>query len=231
MSRLGKKVKELRIAKGLSPKALGKKAGVSESFVLEVEDGRRILNESLANRLSKVLGSNLNENGDFYTADQEPVKAAPRKPITEERQKPQQDLKSSAPAPQWEHAFSSIIKDVPVFDQNMTRVVTHKKLVLQDNKVEGIPADKAFYIQLEEEHTAVHKLKKGDLVLLQKAAEIQSPGVYLIHYQNALRICEVKPLNSSLLLIGSGRGTLTSETAAIKDVTIMGRCIKAEVRL
>jgi transcriptional regulator with XRE-family HTH domain len=50
MSRLGQKVKEIRIKKGLTPKALAKKAGVSESFLLEAEDGRKILNDGLVNR-------------------------------------------------------------------------------------------------------------------------------------------------------------------------------------
>ncbi|HBG75412.1 MAG TPA: DNA-binding protein, partial [Clostridiales bacterium] len=47
MNRLGQKVKEARIKKGWTPKALAKKAGISESYLLEAEDGKKIMNENL----------------------------------------------------------------------------------------------------------------------------------------------------------------------------------------
>jgi transcriptional regulator with XRE-family HTH domain len=241
MSRLGQKVKEFRTKKGLTPKVLAKKAGVSESFILEVEEGRKILNDSLVNRLSKILGVNLNENGDFYasvmeeTAERRTVSAPAAKSaasrVTAGSAAARAAAPSAPPSPIWEQAFSAVIKDVPVYDQNMSRVLFHKKLVIQDNKVEGIPMDKAFYIQIEDADRNTLKLNKGDLVFVQKVSELQKAGVYVIHYQDTIRICEVKPLNSSLLLLGSSRGTLATETANIKAVTVMGKCVRAEAAL
>lgn len=244
MSRLGQKIKELRTARGLSPKELGKKAGVSESYILEVEQGTRILNESLVTRLSKVLGVNLNENGDFYNPSDDDSNE--RKPRTVGHGKPQVDngarntdksgslhsnASGSAPSPQWESAFSNVIKDVPVYSQDMSAIVSRKKLVIEDNKVEGIPADKAFYIRIDESAEGSLKLKSGDTVLVHKTAELQTSGVYVINYHERIRICEAKPLNNNLILLGSGRGTLASETAAVKEVTVLGKCVKAEISL
>ena len=47
MSRLGKKVRTTRIQKGMTPKQLAQKLGVAERFIIEVEEGRRILNDVL----------------------------------------------------------------------------------------------------------------------------------------------------------------------------------------
>ncbi|MBE3101713.1 MAG: helix-turn-helix transcriptional regulator [Firmicutes bacterium] len=234
MSRIGQKVKEIRTAKGLSPKVLGKKAGVSESFILEVEDGRRILNEGLITRLSKVLEVNLNEIGDFYSPTTDGVED--NSPMTSKdarvpMSKTHIQTPVAPPSPQWEHAFSNIIKDVPIYNQSMSKVLNHKKLVIQDNKVEGVPMDKAFYLQIEDANMDTLRFKKGDLILIHKISEIQGAGVYLINYQDNMRISEIKPLNNNLLLLGSHRGTLAAETAALKEVTILGKCIKAEVGL
>jgi transcriptional regulator with XRE-family HTH domain len=240
MSRLGQRVKEIRIKKGLTPKALAKKAGVSESFLLEAEDGRKILNDSLVNRLSKILEVNLNENGDFYASVTEEFQerkaaAAAKAPARSTAANTAAAVKSAAPseppAPQWEQAFSAVIKDVPVYDQNLSKVLYHKKLVIQDNKVDGIPMDKAYYIQIENSEMNTLKFKKGDLVFVHKVGDLQNAGVYVIRYQDAVRICEVKPLNSSLLLLGANRGALATETANIKEVTIVGKCVRAEVSL
>jgi transcriptional regulator with XRE-family HTH domain len=238
MSRLGLEVKKIRIKKGLTPKALAKKAGVSESFLLEVEDGRKILNDNLVNRLSKILGVNLNENGDFYASVKEETEkrksaaasvsgATARIAAAAERQG---HTPAVSPAPQWEQAFSAVIKDVPVYDPDLSKVLFQKKLVIQDNKVEGIPMEKAFFIRIEDADMDMPKFKKGDLILVHKSGDIQNAGVYVIHYRDRVRISEVKPLSGNLYLLGN-RGTLAAETASSKDIKVIGKCIRAEITL
>ncbi len=236
MSRLGQRVRDIRLKKGLTTKAVAKKLGVSESYLMEVEDGRRILNENLVNRLSKVLGVSLSENGDFFGAAAEEtleIKAASTAKTKGNLAAPKKQVNtpSSPPAPQWEQAFSAIIQDVPVYNQSLSKVLFNKKLVIQDKKVEGIPTDKAFYIQIENTGTNALNYKKGDLILAQKTSDIQTAGTYVIDYQDTIRICEIKPLSNNLLLLGSKKGTLATETANVKEVTVVGKCIRAEIML
>ena len=56
MTRLGETIKAARLKAKMTPKALARKCGVSESFVNEVEQGRRILSDDQAQRMLKVLG-------------------------------------------------------------------------------------------------------------------------------------------------------------------------------
>ena len=53
MSRVGEKVKNIRSSSGMTQKQLGKKLGVSESFINEVEAGRKVINQNLIDRLSR----------------------------------------------------------------------------------------------------------------------------------------------------------------------------------
>ena len=56
MSRLGDEVARMRQAKGLTQKQLAKQAGVAEAYIQDVESGKRVMNDQLASRISKLLG-------------------------------------------------------------------------------------------------------------------------------------------------------------------------------
>ncbi|MEL7598249.1 MAG: helix-turn-helix transcriptional regulator, partial [Clostridiaceae bacterium] len=45
MSRIGDKIKEVRLSSKLTEKQLAKKLGVAESFIKDVELGRKVANE------------------------------------------------------------------------------------------------------------------------------------------------------------------------------------------
>jgi len=235
MSRLGQKLKDIRTKKGMSQKELAKKAGVTEKFIMEVEEGRRILNESLVTRLSKILGANLNENGDFYASLEEKraeIKQTDYAKPSNSGPAYKAAVPVQAPAPQWEQAFSSVICEVPVYDYNLANVVTSKKLVIQDNKVEGIPTDKAFYIQVDDKPGESPLFQKGSLVLIHRVSEISKAGMYLIRRQDKTEICEAKPLDSKRLLLGSPKGgPLSTEAVNVREITVMGRCVWVETVL
>ena len=193
MNRLGQKVKEARIKKGWTPKALAKKAGISESYLLEAEDGKKIMNENLVHRISKILKVNLNEGGDIYASAQETGNKEPAGAVRRESENApfparHAHIPAQATAPQWEQAFSTVLKDVQVYTQDLSGVLCQKKLVIQDNKVEGIPMDRAFFVRIEQETDLDRpKLRKGDLVLVQKTGAIDTAGVYIARFRNRVR--------------------------------------------
>ena len=61
MSRVGEKIKEARLKSGMSQKVLAKKLGVAEKFINEVEMGRRVAQESLIDKASKILSADFND--------------------------------------------------------------------------------------------------------------------------------------------------------------------------
>lgn len=63
MARVGEELKKSRLEANMSMKQVAKKLGVSESFVNEVELGRRIVNEDLIKRFSKVFNKKIGSMG------------------------------------------------------------------------------------------------------------------------------------------------------------------------
>ena len=61
MSRIGDKIRNARQVKKMTQKQLAKKLGVSEKFINEVEIGKRIANQDIIDRLSKILGKEIND--------------------------------------------------------------------------------------------------------------------------------------------------------------------------
>ena len=87
MSRLGDTIKQERLRAGWSHKQLAKKSGVSEKFLMEVEAGTRIIADTQATRILKVLG----KSGDPWRL------CAPRRVLLRSKKK----APPSPPLPGW----------------------------------------------------------------------------------------------------------------------------------
>lgn len=61
MSRVGEKIKQAREKNGLSAKVLGKKLGVAEKYINDIELGRKVANEAFIERVSRFLKTDLND--------------------------------------------------------------------------------------------------------------------------------------------------------------------------
>ena len=57
MSRLGDTIRAARLKKKMTEKALGKKCGMAENVIKDIEAGRRIVSDDQAQRILKVLGT------------------------------------------------------------------------------------------------------------------------------------------------------------------------------
>ena len=61
MSRVGEKIKEARLKIGMTQKALGKKLGVADKYINDVELGRKVALESFIDKAAKILKTDLND--------------------------------------------------------------------------------------------------------------------------------------------------------------------------
>ena len=115
MSRVGERIKEAREKSGMTQKALAKKLGVAEKFVNEVETGRKIINESLISKVSKVLNTDLNDINMVVTDEE-----------LQKELKAEKQVRQTKPAEVnevWNQAFGSVLKNVPIYDRSEERRV------------------------------------------------------------------------------------------------------------
>lgn len=228
MSRVAEKIKSLRIEAGMSQKALAKKLGVSESFINDVELGRKIINESMINRVSKIFNKDINDiSMSVEVESMEDVynNAPERTPLKKIEAVPK---KTTEINDTWSSAFASVLKSVPVYDYNLSKVITTKLMPIQNNKIEGYAQDKVFYIQVMDDDMIGFRIAKGDIAFAHYTSEAENNAFCLIEYQGERVIRQIKKLDSSKLLLISNRSSVRTETAYIKDVKIIAKLDRIE---
>lgn len=220
MSRIGEKIKHARLEQKIPLKQLGKMCGVSESYLNEIESGKRVINDSMIIKISGILKIDLNEQA-YSSADEDEnteVKLnepKSQKKITEE----------------WQNAFSSIIKDVPVYNISMDTVLEYKHLPIIDKKVEGYNPEKLIFIKVPDNSQSGFRIKKDDIVLVFLNIEILNNSLCLMEYDSKRVIRHIKRLDGSNVLLLYHQDGIKTETRDYHEIKILGHLIRAEIDL
>jgi transcriptional regulator with XRE-family HTH domain len=222
MSRIGEKITKARTEKGLTRKQFSKQCGVSEAYLAEVESRKKVINDLMLKKFSQVLGLNLDE--PLYDAGQDEE---------EEREVPGKRAEAAPKAvvPEWQSAFSSIIKDIPEYDLGMSQIFGYRHLPVVDRKIEGFSQDKVIYIRMADNSLSSFRLGKGDEVLVNLNTEPPANGLCFMEHGGGRVVRLFKKLDARRALLMWGDGGVRTETVDIADVKILGHLIRAEVDL
>ena len=222
MSRVGSEIGRLRKEAGMTQKQLAKMVGVTERFIEEVENGKRVMKSDLIERVSKALRQ---EAGKLELYDEEEVRLRPEpdKTVKKVIEKPVQEV--------WTDALAGVIMTVPVYDYKMDKAVSVKQLPIIANKVEGCPKDKVFYLMTEGNDMSGFRIMKGDLVLSCRGHEIEKDGIYFIEQNGKRMMRQIRKLGKDKLLLVSNSGSLYTETVSVKEIQTVARLLRIEIAL
>ena len=223
MSRVGERIKEAREKSGMTQKALAKKLGVAEKFVNEVETGRKIINESLISKVSKVLNTDLNDINMVVTDEE-----------LQKELKAEKQVRQTKPAEVnevWNQAFGSVLKNVPIYDYSLTQVKGYKQLATASNKIDGHTANKVFYLRIENNDMTGYRIQENDLALCYSIKEIENNSICLVEFNGKRVIRQIKKLNNVKALLISNNGSMRTETANIKEVKAIAKLYRIEFDL
>ncbi len=223
MSRVGERIKEAREKSGMTQKALAKKLGVAEKFVNEVETGRKIINESLISKVSKVLNTDLNDINMVVTDEEL------QKELKAEKQVRQ--TKPSEVNEVWNQAFGSVLKNVPIYDYLLTQVKGYKQLATASNKIDGHTANKVFYLRIENNDMTGYRIQENDLALCYSIKEIENNSICLVEFNGKRVIRQIKKLDNVKALLISNNGSMRTETANIKEIKAIAKLYRIEFDL
>ena len=222
MSRMGSEICRLRKEAGMTQKQLAKLIGVTERFIDEVENGKKVLNSDLIVRVSKALRQEVGKL-DLYDEEEVSRRPEPDRSIKKVIEKPVQAI--------WTDALAGVIMSVPVYDYSMAAEIDSKKLPIIANKVEGFPKDKVFYLVVEDHDMSGFRLTKGDLVLAYSIQEVEKEGFYFIEQDGKRLLRQIKKLDQDKLLLVGNSGSLSTKTVSRKDIKVIGRLIRLEILL
>ncbi|MDH2336429.1 XRE family transcriptional regulator [Clostridium perfringens] len=223
MSRVGERIKEAREKSGMTQKALAKKLGVAEKFVNEVETGRKIINESLISKVSKVLNTDLNDINMVVTDEE-----------LQKELKAEKQVRQTKPAEVnevWNQAFGSVLKNVPIYDYSLAQVKGYKQLATASNKIDGHTANKVFYLKIENNDMTGYRIQKNDLALCYSIKEIENNSICLVEFNGKRVIRQIKKLDNVKALLISNNGSMRTETANIKEIKAIAKLYRIEFDL
>lgn len=233
MSRVGEKLKDAREKLGLSQKQLAKKLGVAESFINDVELGRKILNENMLTKISKIIGKDINdvnmsieEEADRERTD---IKSESIKVSKSFIGKTTKDLPEVND--QWSNALSSVLKSVQIYKYDLTTTIGLRQLPVISNKIEGYAQDKVLYLLIENDDMLGFRIAEGDIAFAHLTHEVQNNGICLLEINSERVIRQIKKLDNSKVLLISNKGSLRTETAYIKDINVIAKLERIEIKL
>ncbi|HIT70272.1 MAG TPA: helix-turn-helix transcriptional regulator [Candidatus Aphodomonas merdavium] len=238
MSRLGDLIHLERTRRGLTPRQVAKLCSVNEKYILDVEQGKRIIQDDQARRILKKIGLEQQTEADFSLDDIAAAvdlhTVAPAIAPKEERESRPRPA-ASLPAQEettggiWLDALAGVLREVPVYNAAW-QVVDHRTLAPQGGKIEGGPADKVLYFLMPDDSLRGFRVQKGDWLLTVPAHSPIDGAVMLVKWQQHCTARKIKWDGKRLLLLSFDR-ELEAEAVQPEDVQFIGRCVRLEAAL
>ena len=230
MSRLGDMIKQERLRAGWSHKQLAKKSGVSEKFLVEVESGTRIIADTQASRILKVLGKTSEFIADFEgKADGVPEPA----PVSRPAPRPAPAAKKPAPAEPadaWVNALGGLMRAVPVRSAD-GRDVGSQILPVQSGRIEGVVAEKVFYLLAPDDSMMGYRIRRGDRVLVLPASVPVDDAILVFLSEGRYFLRKVKLQDGGRALLQWYDYEPHSEVLPLKQLTLVGRARRVEFEI
>ena len=240
MSRLGDNIKKARLEKKMTAKQLGKKCGLAESVILDVEAGTRILSDVQARTISKVLGLGDMEATSAFGMELDAASAAmaaparPPKPYKYEPVKPVVPGKpveeNKAPSDAWLDALGGVMKRVPIMDETGV-VIEHRLLPVIGGRIEGGQPDKVFYYRCPDDSMRGFRMQSGDLLLTIPQPTPVDDSIMIIEQKGVRMARKIKRLEGNRVMLQSFDREFKSQTVGNHDIVFIGKCVRMEVTL
>ena len=240
MSRLGDLLMLERTRQKLTRKQVARMCGISESYLKDVEEGRRIIQDDQARRILNKLGTSQRNEAEFsldeIAATVDLGTLAPQKPAPQPEKKPEPRPEPARPVSAeeqsgiWLDALSSVLRPVPVMNAGWIQV-SRKMVPIQDGKIEGAKPERVVYFLAPDDSMRAMRIEKGDLVLIVPQNLPEDGAIMLVEYGANRCLRRVKLLGNSNILLQSGDRELVAESVHISDIKIVGRAVRVEITL
>ena len=242
MSRLGDLIRTERVRQKMTPKQVARKCGVSESYIMAVEAGTRIIADDQARRILKTIGLREQNEADFTlddiaaTVDLASVQPQLAKAVARPKPKEAEKVASTEEKDEgvagsvWLDALTSVLKRVPVMNAVM-KPVDYQLLPIQSGRIEGANPDKVFYFLAPDDSMRGFRIHSGDRALIVPAQSPVDGAVMLVEYNAHRYMRKVKKLDGFQVLLQSYDREYDAQTAQLSEVNFIGRAVRLEINL
>ena len=230
MSRLGDAIRAARLKARMTEKALGKKCGMAENVIKEIEQGRRIVSDDQAQRILKILGADNPISTELEVAAEPEVKLRPRPrayvmPLAPESPRDEAAARESSDA--WLDALGGVVKRVPIIDPQGV-VVDHVLTPIVGGKIEGGAPDKVLFYRCPDNALRGFRVFAGDLLLTVPCSKPENDRLMLVQYKGQKMVRKLLRLDGERLQLQSFDYEFSAEVVSVKDVQVLGRCVRLQ---
>ncbi len=229
MSRLGDAIRKARVAAKLSEKQLGRKCGMAESVIKDIESGRRIVSDDQAQRILKLLGADSPVSTELEVAAEPEVKLRPRPrayvmpaDVPAEQQKAVDESTDA-----WLDALGGVVKRVPVMDPKGL-VIDHVLTPVIGGKIEGGAPDKVLYFRVPDDSLRGFRVHAGDLLLTVPDNRAQDGALMLVEYKGARMVRKLLKMDGMRIQMQAFDREFESVVAPAPEVRVLGRCVRLQ---
>lgn len=224
MNKTAEKIHLARIKANMTPKALGKKCGVTASYIEQVESGKKIINETIATRILKALNVNdASISQESAIRRDTVVKARPKPPAPKKVNHQSVDL-----SPSWSGALDNVLRHYPVMNAYTKKKVGERVLPTLNKKIEGYHCDKIALIEVYDRSMTGYNIFEKDILTLYMTEDITNEKIYYLEYENKAYIRRLrKEANKKLSLYSDNQ----TEVLPLDKVKIIGKVIKLERKM
>ncbi len=243
MSRLGDLIRTERVRQGLTPKQVARKCGVSESYIMAVEAGTRIIQDDQARRILRTIGLRQQTEADFTlddiaaTVDLAQASPSVARAVAErpkQKEKPaaesQDEQGAGVTGSVWLDALTSVLKNVPIMNAVM-KPVGHRLLPIEQGRIEGGAPDKVFYFLVPDDSMRGFRIHAQDLALVVPAQSPIDGAVMLVEYSGHRNLRKIKRLDGTTLLLQTYDREYDAITVQLNQVNCIGRVVRVEFTL
>lgn len=228
MSRLGDAIRKARIAKKWSEKQLGRKCGMAENVIREIESGRRIVSDDQAQRILKLLGAENPVSTELEVAQEPEVKLRPQPRayvLPAKNVAPEQQKASDEATDAWLDALGGVVKRVPVMDENGV-VIDHVLTPIISGRIEGGAPDKVFYYRMGDDALRGFRIHAGDLLLTVPETRAADGAIMLIEYKGKRMPRKLMKMDGMRIQMQSFDREFEAVIAPAPEVRVLGRCVQ-----
>ena len=241
MSRLGDLIRTERIRRKLTPKQVAKKCGVSESYLLAVEAGTRIIADDQARRILKTIGLKQQNEAEFTlddiaaTVDLVQVQPKLAEMIQKKPEKKEAELAASSEeegvaGSVWLDALQSVLRRVPVMNAVM-KPVSYKLVPVENGRIEGANPDKVFFFLAPDDSMRGFRIHRGDVVLTVPAQSPVDGAVMLLNYKEHRCLRKIKILDDRTVLLQHYDREYEADTVPVNEIGFLSRCVRVTFEL
>ena len=241
MSRLGDLIRTERIRHKMTPKQVAKKCGVSESYLVAVEAGTRIIADDQARRILKAIGLKQQTEAEFTlddiaaTVDLAQVQPKMAEVLKKKPEKKEAELAASSEdegvaGSVWLDALQSVLKRVPVMNAVM-KPVSYKLVPVENGRIEGANPDKVFFYLAPDDSMRGFRIHRGDIVLTVPANSPVDGAIMLLNYNEHRYLRKIKVLDDRTVMLQHYDREYEAETVPINEIGFLSRCVQVTFEL